>query len=256
MSQEIEILRRLETGVTLTPIDALAEKWVNLSGDNEGYQISNFGRVKSMERMVLHPTGSLKKVREKILKQANRGNGYFFICFGKRRKNQLIHRIVASSFIPNPNSYPCVNHKNGDKKDNREVNLEWCSYSQNELHSYSVLGKKPVKSNLGNMGIKSWHAKPVAKITEDRTSCEFYGSACEAARELNSTQGRISDSCRNSRKHRGHYFKYITKEEYFSSKRIIEKSGQVLLAIQDLTAEHRHRGNASGVGPSVQKGLG
>ncbi len=50
MSQEVEILRRLSSGITLTPIYALAEKWVNLSGDNEGYQISNFGRVKSMER--------------------------------------------------------------------------------------------------------------------------------------------------------------------------------------------------------------
>ena len=231
MSQELSILRRLDTGVTLTPIDALAEKWVNLSGDNEGYQISNFGRVKSMERMVLHPTGSLKKVREKILKQADRGNGYLSICFGKGKKNQLIHRIVASAFIPNPKSHPCVNHKNGDKKDNREINLEWCSYSQNELHSYSVLGKNPNKTNLGNVGIKSWHAKPVSKITEDGEVCEFYGSASEAARELNSTQGRISDSCRNARKHRGHYFKYITKEEYFSSKRIIESNGQILMAV-------------------------
>jgi hypothetical protein len=50
----------------------------------------------------------------------------------------LLHRLLAKTFIPNPNNYPCINHKDGNKKNNNINNLEWCTHQQNTIHSYAT----------------------------------------------------------------------------------------------------------------------
>ena len=59
-------------------------------------------------------------------------------------KNLTVHRLVAIAFIPNPNNYPQINHKNGNKEDPSIENLEWCNASQNAQHAYDVLGREAV----------------------------------------------------------------------------------------------------------------
>lgn len=99
------------------------------------YQISNFGRVRN-------------KVTNKILKQNKTGKGYLgcVVSLGKRHCYKLIkiHRAVAECFIPNPNNYPVVNHIDGNKENNLYSNLEWCTYKDNNLHSYKLGLNKPV----------------------------------------------------------------------------------------------------------------
>lgn len=63
-----------------------------------------------------------------------------------KRKYLRVHRVVAMTFLENPNNYPVVNHKNGIKSDNRLNNLEWCSISENTKHGFRVLGREPVHS--------------------------------------------------------------------------------------------------------------
>ena len=68
-------------------------------------------------------------------------NGYDTISY--KNKTLYVHRLIAEAFIPNPNNYPCINHINGNKKDNRIENLEWCTYSHNNKEAYKLGLKKP-----------------------------------------------------------------------------------------------------------------
>ena len=80
---------------------------------------------------------------EIILSPKNNGTGYFMVCLYKNKthKYYLIHRIVALTFIPNPNSLPCVNHKDEDKTNNKVDNLEWCDHKYNSNYN-GVLKKR------------------------------------------------------------------------------------------------------------------
>ena len=78
-----------------------------------------------------------RTVPAKILKPRPHHGGYHCItfCVGHVRKYETYHRAVALTFIPNPRELPEVNHINGNKKDNRVENLEWCTRRQNLLHA-------------------------------------------------------------------------------------------------------------------------
>jgi hypothetical protein len=106
---------------------------------NKNYQISNFGNVKMKTHFVNHYHG-MKIEKERILKGCN-FLGYLRVRI--KGKPLLIHRLVAIHFIPNSNNKPHVNHLNGKRSDNNVNNLEWCTPSENSLHSYKFLGRKP-----------------------------------------------------------------------------------------------------------------
>ena len=84
------------------------------------------------------PYGSIIGPRGKVLKGEKSKNGYIRVhCSnGSVVTKKLVHRMVAEAFIPNPENKPCVNHKNGDKTDNRVSNLEWVTHSENHLHAF------------------------------------------------------------------------------------------------------------------------
>lgn len=104
------------------------EIWKDVPGYSGLYQVSNLGRVKSIERY----DAKKHRVKERILKQANRGNGYkVVVLFSNGHKMYAVHRLVALAFIPNPDGLPQINHKNEIKTDNRAENLEWCTPKQN-----------------------------------------------------------------------------------------------------------------------------
>ena len=110
----------------------IKEVWKDVKGFAGYYQVSNLGRVKS-----------LKYNKTRFLKKEIAKGKYNRVTLSKENKTTRfqVHRLVASHFISNPNNKPCVNHKDGNGFNNSVENLEWCTYSENERHSYDVLGK-------------------------------------------------------------------------------------------------------------------
>lgn len=111
------------------------EVWKDVAGYEGLYQVSNFGRVKS-----LNFDGSGE---ERIMRPYN-VHGYLRVRIFKNCTKQSIgvHRLVALAFIPNPNNFAIVNHIDGNKLNNNAKNLEWCTNSMNLIHAYRVLGCK------------------------------------------------------------------------------------------------------------------
>ena len=106
------------------------------------YEVSNMGRIKSLPKR-----WSVGVKKETILKAGHRKNGYDFVvlCVNKIKVYATIHRIVAKHFCENPNSYQIVNHLNGNKRDNRAINLEWTTQSGNVIHAFKTGLKNGMK---------------------------------------------------------------------------------------------------------------
>lgn len=106
------------------------EIWKDIK-DYEGlYQVSNTGKVKSLDRIVKDTTRErVQHLKGKVLKETDNGTGYklVFLNKGRKRKNKYVHRLVAEAFLPNPEQLKEVNHKNLNKADNSINNLEWVS---------------------------------------------------------------------------------------------------------------------------------
>ena len=103
----------------------MKEEWRYIKEYEGLYQVSSLGRVKSLNYR--------NSNKEKILKLNLNKSGYLHICLSKNGKVKAfnVHRLVAQAFIPNPNNYPIINHKDEDKSNNCVNNLEWCTYGYN-----------------------------------------------------------------------------------------------------------------------------
>ena len=121
-------------------LDEQQEIWKDIKGYEGFYQVSNMGRVKSLERIILNINGKKRIIKEKILKHKNISSGYLAVILYKccKGKTMYIHRLVANAFIDNPNNYIDVNHIDGNKCNNFFSNLEWVTRSNNIKHAYNT----------------------------------------------------------------------------------------------------------------------
>ena len=182
----------------------IMEIFKDISSYEGRYRISNLGKVKSLTRYVRHYAGGEKIIKERLLKQFDRGKGYYFVRLCKHGivKNYLIHRLVATAFISNLENKPEINHKNGIRHDNKVGNLEWATRSENVLYSFRVLG------------VISSQRKRVVQYDLNGNMLNIFESATAAAKFINGFQGSISRNCRGETKTvYGFKYKYKLKSE-------------------------------------------
>lgn len=101
--------------------------------DYDFIEVSNLGRVRTKDRTVTYKNGKKYHYKGRVLKQKLQKNGYMqvCICMNGKRVWLFVHRMVAITFIPNPNNYPQVNHIDNDRTNNSASNLEWCTPQYN-----------------------------------------------------------------------------------------------------------------------------
>lgn len=169
-----------------------SEKIENVSGFQD---IPGFSK-----RYMVDPHGRLYGKGRKTLMSAKKHNGYLYLSLKNDEDKKIytsIHRMVALTFIPNPNNYPMVNHKNGNRSDNRVENLEWVTRSQNMKHALKIAVVTPNNKKIAQI---NRHTGETVKI---------YDSIKVTAKALKCHRNVISDIVRGIRKYRFDYtFQY------------------------------------------------
>jgi predicted XRE-type DNA-binding protein len=159
------------------------EIFKDVKGYEGFYQVSNLGNVRSLERKVAHrKKGYWQVLKERILKPGNNGKGYLYLTFRKEgeAKNQTIHRLVANAFLDNPENKRCVNHKDGNKLNNKVSNLEWNTHIENMQHAYKTglrnqTGEKNHSTNLKDIEVCQIKDLLNSKRFYQREIGKFYG---------------------------------------------------------------------------------
>lgn len=167
----------------------MQEIWKDIKGYEGLYQVSNLGRVKSLQ---MYAKGGYKR-RIKILKPCNNGNGYHIVYLMKDKKRSVnyIHRLVAQAFVTNLNNFSCINHIDENRQNNRADNLEWCTYKYN--------------NNYGNHNLKlsSSKRKLVNQYDKDMNLIKTWDGIQNAMKKTNC--GHIVECCKGQIKSSGGY---------------------------------------------------
>jgi hypothetical protein len=117
-----------------------SEIWKPIKGYEDSYQISNYGRLKTLSRKARVGSNGHRVLAERIIKFNDDGKGYVKgrLFKNKEPKRVYMHQLVARAFIPNPENKPHINHIDGVRSNNIVTNLEWVTASENILHSYKI----------------------------------------------------------------------------------------------------------------------
>ena len=184
------------------------EIWKDIEGYEGLYQVSNLGNVRSLDRIKKqfnHNGIATIRYKGKLLKKRiQKGTGYNTITLYDNNSNpkiKSVHRLVAETFIPHPNNYPVINHKDGNKLNNEVDNLEWCTISYNVKHAYKI-GLAKVKKLYGKENPK---AKKVKQYDLENNFIKLWHSIIDASKELKIDSSSITAVCRNKRKTAGGY---------------------------------------------------
>lgn len=178
----------------------MQEEWKDIVGFEGIYQISNFGRVKSLPKLVERGKWGSFTLPERLLHpNVNKSRGYVEITLGTKKcpgRRFKVHRLVAEAFIPNPDNLPEVNHKDENKENNKVDNLEWCTRKYN--------------ANYGTNFERGAKTQGVPVIAYNDTEELYFYSQKEASRQLGVQQSNIAHSLKSHCRCGGYYWKYAT----------------------------------------------
>lgn len=172
------------------------EVWKDIKGYKGLYQVSNLGRIKSLPKPMTNGKGNYYR-KERILKPIIQNTGYLTVTLYKNKKDDIyyIHRLVAETFLKNPDNLPVINHKDENKTNNCVDNLEWCTDEYNL--NYGTRNKSISKAMINN----PLQSKCVLCIETGI----IYPSMQEVERLLKIHNSHICDCCKGRRKTAGGY---------------------------------------------------
>lgn len=174
----------------------MKEIWKDIKNYEGIYQVSNLGNVRSLNH--IRKNGKKKSYisKGKTLKPAIQNVGYKFVVLSKNgeRKGYRVHRLVAETFIPNPNNYPCINHKDECRTNNVVENLGWCTISYN--NNYGTKKERQRKS------IQKKKGRPVIQYDLSGNFIKRWNCLMDIERSLGKKRAAscIWSCCKNKRK--------------------------------------------------------
>lgn len=186
----------------------MEEVWKDIKGYENKYQVSNFGNVRSKDRL---DSAGRNRIKGQSLKVVIGNHGYkrLNLCKDGKPRLWLVHRLVAEAFIPNPNNLPYVNHKDENPANNNVSNLEWCTHLYNM--NYGTIKERHSRDMTGKMINRPDKSKAVLQYDKVGNFIARYSSTCEAKRETGLSQSNISACCRGVKNHKtvgGFIFKF------------------------------------------------
>lgn len=205
-------------------VDFYEEIWRNIEGYEGLYQISNIGRVRSLDREVRNGNGK-RIIKGQILKSITK-RGYITVTFYRdnKCKNYCVHRLVAEAFIPNPENKPQIDHINTIRDDNRVVNLRWVTRKENMRNP--LTHEKMTGENHPFFGKHHTEEtrKKLSETNSEKVICietgQVFDSMIEAGEIMGVFPTSISAVCRGKNKTSGgfHWAYYPCSEEEMEKK--------------------------------------
>lgn len=182
----------------------MQEIWKDIE-DYEGlYQVSDVGRVRSLDRYVHHSCGGKAKLKGIIKRLTPDKDGYLLVGLsgnGEKPTAGKVHRLVAISFIENPENKPTINHKDGDKSNNHKDNVEWATRSENTRHA---IDSKLLKLEM-----------PIIQLSLRGDFINEYKSLTNACDRTGANKSTVSMVCNNRRgRVTANGYKWIYKKDY------------------------------------------
>lgn len=189
--------------------------WADVKGYEGYYQVSDDGRVRSLERYkICGFTGKPALTKGKVLKPGYTNDGYAYVNLskpGKKYKPYYVHRLVAQAFLENPNDLPYVNHKDENPTNNNYTNLEWCTPKYNANYG-TAIERKSQKARDNNPDI---YNRAIINITTG----EQYNSIDEVCTLFGYNKSAIKDCCEGTKDTTHNYnWRYLDDEKYEVSK--------------------------------------
>lgn len=220
-----------------------SEIWKDVVGFEERYEVSNLGRLRSKDMTIHKSDGKIEHKKGRYIKLTPDKRGYVHHVFCSSqgvKKRMSIHRVVAMSFIDNPENKPHIDHINRIRFDNRVENLRWCTLKENmnnpftldwlkvcrPNYKHSEQTRKKISEIQKGKTMPEFQkqklrdkASPVCQYSKDGVFIRHFRSALHASEELNIQRNHILACCRGERQTSGGY-RWILKSDYLENENL------------------------------------